>query len=219
MGVKLPNGSTVSIASDYGVPIAVTAISNASPPIVSAVDHGLVAGDIVEVTSGWSDLSGRAARVIVVTEDTFSLEGLDTTDTGRFIPGSGVGSVRQVNTFQQITQILETANSGGEQQFYTYSFLEDTGDDRQIPTTRSPSSMTLTVADDPALPQTQVLEQASLDKIPRVVQFKLASGALIYFGAYVSVTDMPTTTKNQAMANTVTLSKTGRATRYAGAQA
>ncbi|CBJ37897.1 putative phage tail protein [Ralstonia solanacearum CMR15] len=216
MSVRLPNGTTFAIAASYGPDKAFTAITNAKPAKLSSVAHGFVKGAVLEVTSGWARLNDRVARADVVTADAFVLEGVDTTNANVYPGGTGIGSVRAVQTWQQISQVMQSAASGGEQQFYSYSFLENTGDERQIPTIRSARSYALTIADDPALPQYALLEAADEDREPRVVQMTLPGGAPIYFRAYVSFSKVPTTTKNEAMALTVTLSLAGEVTRYAG---
>ncbi len=214
MSVRLPNGTTFAIAASYGPTKAFTAATNAKPAKLSSVAHGFAKGAVLEVSSGWARLDGRVARADAVTVDAFALEGIDTTNTDIYPAGTGIGSVRPVLTFQQISQVLQSAASGGDQQFYNYSFLEDTGDEKQIPTIRSARSYTLTIADDPTLAHYALLEAADEDREPRVVQMKLPSGAPIYFSAYVSFSKVPTTTKNEAMALTVTLSLTGEVTRY-----
>ncbi len=214
MSVRLPNGAIFSIAAAYGAPKVVTALTNAKPPVATADAHGLTNGAIVEVASGWSNLDGRVARVAAADTGSFELEGFDTTDSTKFPTGTGGGTVRSVTTWQQISQVLESSSSGGEQQFYNYSFLEDSGDEKQIPTIRSARSITLTIADDDTLPHFAILQQANDDRLPRAIRFQLPSGSVIYFRAYVAFSQMPTTTKNQAMALQVTLSLTGEPTRY-----
>lgn len=215
MSVKLPNGAIFSVASAYGTAKTVTAVTNANPGVASSTAHALTNSTIVEVTSGWTRLDGRVARVSASTTDSFSLEGVNTTDTSVFPAGAGAGSVRAITTWQQISQVLESSSSGGEQQFYSYSFLEDSGDEKQIPTTRSARTITLTIADDDSLPQYAVLAAANDDRAPRTVKFQLPNGSTIYFRGYIAMSKMPTTTKNQAMALTVTISLTGEPTRYA----
>ncbi|APF86965.1 phage tail protein [Ralstonia solanacearum] len=217
MSVRLPNGTTFAIAASYGPDKAFTAITNTKPPKLTSVAHGLAKGAVLDVSSGWSRLDGRVARADAVTADALALEGIDTTDTDDYPAGTGIGSVRPVLTWQQISQVLQSAASGGDQQFYNYSFLEDTGDEKQIPTIRSARSYTLTLADDPTLPQYALLEAADEDREPRVVRMTLSGGSPIYFRAYVSFSKVPTTTKNEAMATAVTLSLAGDVTRYAGA--
>lgn len=217
MAVRLPNGTTFAIAASYGAAKPFTDITNAKPPKVTSAAHGLTDGAIVEILSGWARLDGRVARVDSPTADEFALEGLDTSNTSVYPTGTGIGSVRVVQTWQQISQVLQSAASGGEQQFYNYSFLEDTGDEKQIPTIRSARSFALTLADDPSLAHYALLEAADEDREPRVIEMTLPGGSKLYFRAYVSFSKVPTTTKNEAMTITVTLSLTGDVTRYAGA--
>lgn len=217
MAVRLPNGTKFAIAATYGALVPFTAITNAKPPQLSSVAHGLPDAAIVEVASGWGRLDGRVSRIDTSTADAFALEKFDTTNTNDYPAGTGAGSVRQVLTFQQITQVLQSAASGGDQQFYNYSFLEDTSDEKQIPTIRSARSYALTLADDPTLPHYELIEAADADREPRVIEMTLPGGSKIYFRAYVSSSKVPTTTKNEAMAINVTLSLTGEVTRYAGA--
>ncbi len=60
MSVQLPNGSIVSIASTYGTLKTMSAISNAAEAVATLeASHDVVENDILEITSGWSKLSGR----------------------------------------------------------------------------------------------------------------------------------------------------------------
>ncbi|MDE4918157.1 tail tube protein [Cupriavidus metallidurans] len=219
MSLSLPNGAVFSLATTVGAAIAVTALTNASPAVASAAAHALVDGDIVEIISGWPALNGRVARVIDSEAGTFALEGINTTDATKYPTGAGIGSVRKILTWTPITQVLEASMSGGEQQFYNYQLLEDTGDERQIPTIRSARSATLQIADDDTLPHYAVLDAADAERKPRAIWLQLPSRARTYYRAYVSFNKVPTLTKNQAMALSVALSIDGEPTRYSGAQA
>jgi hypothetical protein len=214
MAVSLPNGAVVSIASAYAASATVTAISNASPAVASAAAHGLANGDIVEVTSGWSRLNSRVARVASVTVDTFELEGINTTSTNLYPTGGGAGSVRKVSAWQQITQVLEFTTSGGEQQFVTYSFLEEDVE-HQIPTVKSASSFAMTIGDDAELPWYGILSDANDDRVPRAVSVVLPSGSAIYYNGYVTLNKTPTLTKNELMGLQSTVSLTSEPMRYA----
>lgn len=213
MGFKLPNGSTFDIAATYGTAVNVTAITSASPAVASAAGHAFVDGDVLEVTSGWRRLNGRAVRVADPATGTFELEGIDTTKTTIYPVGAGAGSVRAVETWAQLSQVTEVATNGGEQQFATFGFLEE-DEDRQLPTTKSPSSLTITVADDPSLEFVAVCEEADMDKQPRIVRLNLPNGSSILYNAYISITETPSLTRNELMTRTVTLSLASRVTRY-----
>lgn len=213
MGFRLPNGATLQIASAYGAAIPVTALSNANPAVATAAAHGLADGDIIAVTSGWTRLNDRATRVSKSLSGTFALENINTTNVQPYPAGSGLGSVRKVTSFVEVPQITEVNTSGGDQQFLTFGFLAD-DDDRQMPTTKNPISMSFTVADDPDLPYVAIVEAADDDKQTRVLRLNLPGGSSIVYNAYVSITTTPTLGRNNLMTRVMTLSLAGRPTRY-----
>lgn len=213
MAFTLPNSSTFEIAASYGSAVDITAISNASPPVVTAAGHDLEDGDVVVLEVGMARLTNRAFRVIDVDEDTFALEGIDTTNVQRYPVSAGVGTARQVLTWVQIPQITEVTTSGGDQQFYTFGFLED-DDDRQLPTSKSPATMTLTVADDPAQPFVPVVEAADEDKQPRVQRLNLPNGSVILYNSNTSITSTPALSRNNLMTRQISLALQGRIARY-----
>lgn len=214
MAVFLPNGSTAVIAASYDAPIIFTAITNATEAVVSSAGHDLEVGDFVEVTSGWARLNNRVVRIKTVTADSFVLESINTANAARFIAGAGGGSVRKILTWVPVSQVTESNKSGGEQQNVTYSFLEE-DDEHQIPTSKSPLSITLTMADDPALPHNEVLLEADDDKKPRAVRINLASGGVIVYNAYASFDNVPSLTKNNIMAVTAVFAVVAKFIRYA----
>jgi hypothetical protein len=214
MSVSLPNGSTVAVASAYAAANAFTTISNAAEAVINDADHTYVAGDILEITSGWSKLNGRLARVkSVVAGTSYTLEKIDTTNLTKYPAGSGGGSTRKVTTWQQVQQILNSTSNGGEQQFATYSFLEDSTE-RRIPTKKSARGYTFNVADDPNLAHYPVLQAADEDSISRGIRLSLANGGFIFMNAYVSMSDSPSLTQDEVMALEVTLSLSAPTTRY-----
>lgn len=213
MAFRLPNGSTFDFASEYSADVTVTGISNANPAVASATAHGFVEGDIVVVTSGWVKLTGRAFKVGTVTTDTFVLTGVNTLNTQAYPAGVSAGTAKSVDTWVNIPQITEVASSGGEQQFYQFGFLEE-DEDRQIPTTKSPSTLTLTVADDPSQPYVPVVEAADELKEERVQRLNLVNGDIILYNSIASITNTPSLTRNQIMVRTITLAQQGRVTRY-----
>lgn len=213
--VSLPNGSTISIVSAYGTVKNMTAITNATEAVGTLeAAHGVAANDLVEITSGWSKLSGRIARAKAVATNDVTFEEINTSSSARFPAGSGGGTVREISGWTQIAQVLETASSGGEQQFTNYSFLED-DTERQIPTNKSPRSFTITIADDPSLAAYPLLTAADEDRLPRAIQVQLPNGSKLYWNCYVTFNKIPTLTKNEVMACTVTLSMVADPTRYA----
>lgn len=121
---QVPTGTTFFIASAYAASKTVTVVTNASEAVVTSAAHGYSNGDIVEITSGWGRLNLRNFRIKSVATDSFVLEGADTTSTTLFPAGSGIGSVRKISTFTQITGVMNPQSSGGDPKTVTYKFAE-----------------------------------------------------------------------------------------------
>ena len=216
MAVTLPNGTKTHIASTYASAITITALTNASPPVATAAAHGLADGTIVEINSGWSGIDGRLARVANGDTNTFELEGLDTSDTSKYEAGQGIGSVRAITAWTEITQITNQQAAGGEPQFFTYKFQEDPSNtERQIKTGKSAKSITLTLADDQSKAWFNVLKTADQDGLNRGMRQTLPSGALIYSNVNVAFDEVPNLTSNEAITNNCVLSLQSTVTRYA----
>lgn len=213
MAVSLPNGSLVAIGSAVGSAITTTALTNADPCVVTATAHGLTAGDIVIATSGWSRINGKVFRVANPTANTFEFEGLDTSDTSVFPAGSGTGTVKEVTTFTQITQILSSSSTGGEQRFLTYQFLES-DNEVEIPTVKSGGGVNFEVGDDPTLAGYTALEEANDDRVARAIRVSLSNGAKLYYYGYVSINKTPSLTVNELMRVQVTVRFINEPVRY-----
>jgi Phage tail tube protein, TTP len=212
MAVRLPNGSILAIATGYGTADVMSALTNADPG-VATVTSANTTGDELEVTSGWPKMNGRIVVAGTVSGVTTPLTGVDTTSTTLYPAGGGIGSVRKITGWQQISQVLTLTSSGGDQQFATYDFLE-TDDEYQIPTRRSASSLALSIGDDITLPHYAYLDAADQDRQPRALRLTLPSGSKIYYNVYVSLNRTPSLTQDQIMALAVSFSQLAPATRY-----
>lgn len=215
MGYKLPNGATFEHAATYAVAIPFSAITNANEAVCTVSGATLVAGDIVLVTSGWSALNGRVARIKAATATEITLDGIDTTDTSTYPVGSGVGSLKKVETWVQVPQVTDVAFSGGEQQYVDVVFLED-AQGRQLPSEKSAASMTLTVADDPTLAYVPVVKAADASKQLQAARLNLPGNDTILYGAYTSFSRQPAVSRNNLLTRTVGLALQAEPTRYVG---
>ena len=82
--------------------VAVTGITQASPAVVTAADHGLVNGDVVELAAilGMTELNGISAPVKVLTTSTFALVGVDSTDYTEYTSGGTAKPLVFIETCQ-----------------------------------------------------------------------------------------------------------------------
>lgn len=120
---SVPTGTTFFMATGFAAARTVTAVSNAIEAVVTSVAHGYAAGDILEITSGWGRINKRAIRVKAPTADTFIAELIDTSNTNFFPPGTGIGSVRKVTGWTEITKVFSVSSSGGDPKPVNFKYM------------------------------------------------------------------------------------------------
>jgi hypothetical protein len=214
MAVTLPNGAIVAIASGTSASVNMSALTNANPAVATlAASHGVITGDYLVVTSGWSRLTDKVVQAGTVATNDVPLLNIDTSLTNIYSAGGGTGSIKRVTGWTQLSQILQSSSSGGEQQFLDYQFLE--GDaQKRIPTFKNAAGLTFSIADDPTLAGYILASKANDDRLPRPVRVTLPNGAVIVYNAYISLNKTPSLTVNEIMACEVTLSLLNEPVRY-----
>lgn len=90
-----------------------TAVTNASPAVATATSHGYTDGDPLLFSSGWQDASDTLFEADQLTVDTFSLLGLNATDTNVYAAGTGVGTTKEVSDWVEFPQLLSLSTNGG----------------------------------------------------------------------------------------------------------
>lgn len=214
MASQFPNGTIFAVSTVLGAPNAVSGITNTNPAVATAAAP--VADDsIVLINSNWPDLNDRIARTDNANSNSFELLGIDTTNEDRYEPGEGDGSVRVASGFVNLSQVRESTKSGGEQQFFTWQYLEDRSSrQRQRPTFKNAKVINLTLDYDPALAWYEALD--TLDKAQELVVLRatLPNGAQMFYPVYPSFDADPSLTMNENMTNVATFSLAGDFTRY-----
>lgn len=213
MSVSLPNGITLAIASAYAASLTVTAATNAAQAVLT-VTNTLSIGDYVEFTSGWANANNRVFRLVAVSGTTVTLEGFDTTSTTLYPAGTGTGSIRKINTFTQIQQIIGNTSSGGDPQYVTYAFLEQNFQ-TQIPDVTSAQTIAMEIADDPTLAGYVAVKAAALSRAITGMRATLPQGGFILYNGYWSFDETPSMTKGNLMTVKAGIALQGRPVRYA----
>ena len=214
MAARLPDGAIVSLATTMGTAKTVSALTNDSPGVATSTAHGFTDGDLVIMESGWSNLNNRVVRVDNSATNAFDIEGIDTTSVTLFPAGSGTGTATEISAFTQLTQIMGFTTSGGDQQFATFSFLEQNYE-TQIPTITSAQTITIDIADDPTLAGYVALKAAADARATRGLKIAMPDGSFILYYGYVSFNETPTVSKGAVMQVKATFSLLGRPVRYA----
>jgi protein-disulfide isomerase len=108
MAIAISQGTRVAIAATYGTQFTVSAITNASEGVATlSALHGIVVGDVFEISSGWDLLDKRIVRAKTVATNDVTLESIDTSSTSLYPVGEGVGTGREISTWTTVTQVAE----------------------------------------------------------------------------------------------------------------
>lgn len=216
MAITLATGSSISVAKTYGASISVSAASNATSTVLTTASaHSYSVGDYVEVTSGWDLLDKRVVRCATgTTGSSITLEGFDSSSTTTFPAGSGIGSVRKISAWTQITQIKSISTSGGSQNYADVTAISNSTQ-RQVPTTRSAVTMDLVIFDDPSLSWYADVVTADVSRNPFGLLIAPANGSKIVANAYWSLQRVPQIAQNEAMTTSISLSYAAEPMRYA----
>jgi hypothetical protein len=202
MSSDFVNGSKYAFSTTLGAAVAISAITNAAPPAITATS---MPGDddIILLQSNWSDLADTA----VYTDSLGHLFGLDTTNTDFFPPGESEGSYQLVGGFTSLTQIREVAQSGGDTNSFNYAYIEDRSTrQRSKPTDKNPLVLTFTLDRDATLPWFDALDK--LDKSRQLVTMRetFTTGEQLLYTGFVSFQKSPSRTRNENMTVTATFS-------------
>jgi len=212
---QVPTGTTFFVASVYSAAVATTIVTNASEAVVTATAHGFANGDIVEITSGWGRLNKRNFRIKSVAANTMVLEGADTTSTTYFPTGSGLGSVRKINTFTQIQQVLGVQSSGGDPKNVTYKYLESDVE-FNINDGFAASQMSLEIDSDSIGTAGYTALKSLTDlQTDTCVRINTRNGAVIYVPCTVALNEAVQFQDGQINRVVVSINSNGRLVRYA----
>lgn len=215
MAITLATGTLVAIASTYASAVNMTAITNASNAVATlAAAHGVIVGDFLEVTSGWDLLNARIVRVSAVATNDVTLEGINTSSTSNYPAGTGIGTIRRITAWTNLSQLTADMQVGGnQQQFADITTLTDRVQKR-MPTVRSATDVTLPTYDDPALPWYSIALAASDSASPAAVRFIYPNSSRLLANAIWSVQTVPTV-EDSTLRGSVSLSFQSAPTRYA----
>ena len=211
---SVPTGTIYSVATAFATAKTVSAVSNAVEASVSCTAHGFLAGDILQIFSGWGRLNRRAIRVKSVTSDAFVAEGINTVNTEHYPSGSGGGTVRKVTTFQQISKILNQSSSGGEPKNVTVKFLESDSEETIFDGFSAVTESFDIDADEFGGTAYAALVALTEVQTDTLLKKSLKSGSLIFTPARIAINENVKMSDGSIMTNGVSINGNGRITRY-----
>lgn len=209
----VPTGTLFSVATTFGSNITVTAVTNANPAVCTATAHGLSNGDIIEFTSGWGRANKRVFRVSGTATNTFNLEGFDTSSTSFFPAGTGIGTVREVTAWTQLSKVMNPATQGGDPKTVTYKFVESDVE-YSINDGFTAVSYTLEFDDDDTTSGYTAMRTLTDAQTDTVMKMLMRSGAVVYLPCTLAMNDVPRLQDGQINRINAQFAGNNRHTRY-----
>lgn len=197
MAVYKSLGLQLAIGATFGTTKTMSAVTNAVEAVATLeASHGVIVGDIIEVTSGWSRLDKRVVRAKTVATNDVTLELIDTSSTTLYPAGEGTGTVREVLTWTSITQLLPEFNvTGGG--FEQDDITQMTSSRRlNRPGLAEAVSLEFTAFWDPALSWVATVRTASQTATLTPFRLITASGARLYGNGYWGLNEEPGSQNN-----------------------
>lgn len=215
MAITIATGTQIAIASTYGASVSMSALTNAAEAVATlAGGHSVVVGDFLEVTSGWDLLTGKIVRVKTVATNDITFEAINTVSTSSYPAGTGTGSIRRITAWTNITQVQGIDTSGGDINFADITTISDRTQ-KQVPTTRGPQQITLTVFDDPALSWYAPAVAASDSVVATGLRIIFPNASRLVANGYFSLQKTPTVAINAPLTAALGFSAVADPVRYA----
>lgn len=213
MAYYFPEGSSTQFSQTFAGEKTITVLSNANPAVATSVAHGYTTGDEILLQSGWEDATDSCYKITVLTADTFSILGLDTSNTSFFPIGSGVGTAQKISGWASVPQILTISASGGDARFTDVNPLAKRNGIK-IPTGFNATSITLTLAHDAN--QANYITMLGISRNLSKVAIKqvISGGAVTYGYGYMSVSEVPKMNVNQVNTVDAAMTLLGRTISY-----
>lgn len=213
MAYNFPEGCSQQFSSTFAAAKTITSMTNASPAVATSVAHGFTTGDEILLTTGWEDATDSIFKITQLTVDTYSINGLDTTDTGSFPAGAGLGTAQKVSAWTVIPQVLTISPSGGDPIFSEVKPLARKSGIK-IPTGFNATTVTLGIAHD--VNQAAWPNMTSVSRTLTKVGFKqtIKGGGTTYGYGYMAVSEFPKLASGQANQVDVVMALLGRSISY-----
>ena len=81
MALYFPEGSSQQFTQSFAAAKTISALTNANPAVATSTAHGYATGDEILLTYGWEDATDTVFRVTVIDANSFSIQGLDSSNT------------------------------------------------------------------------------------------------------------------------------------------
>ncbi len=190
----------------------ITAITKANPGVVTSVAHGYSNGNILFLTvSGMYQLDNKVVRVANKTNDTYELEGVDTTAFDTFSSGTA-----ELITFGTSITTATTVNAAGG----NFEFIDSTtihGNAKtQLPGLPEAATFSMDHIWDVSDAGLLAMKTASDSQAKRAFKFTFGTGGkIMLFAGYVGANLLPGGSAQQLVTTPTVITMDGTPTYYA----
>ena len=213
MAYYFPEGSLQQFSNTLAAAKTISAITNANPAVATCTGHGYTTDDEILLTSGWEDATDTVWRVTVIDANSFSIQGLDATNTSFYPAGTGTGSAQKLSGWTSIPQVLTISGSGGDARFTDVNPLAKRNGIK-IPTGFNATSVTLSLAHDASNANYKTMLGISRNLSKVAFKQVISGGAVTYGYGYMSVSEMPKLNNNQVNTVDAAITVLGRSISY-----
>ncbi len=209
---KVWKNVAVAMQSVLGAAVTISAVSKASPGVVSTTTPPVLGSYVLISAQGMSQIDGRVFRVgTVVSGVSFVLEGEDTTLYDSFTSGS----FQLITYGTSITSATSISSSGGD-----FSFIDTTtihsNVRTQIPGLPNPASYSIDNIWDVSDAGQIAMKQAGDAQGQRAFKFTFGTGGnIMVFNGYVGATLLPAGQAQGLVTTPSVITLFGRPTYYA----
>lgn len=202
----------VSMQSGIATGVAISAITKANPGVASSTAHGYSNGDILFLEIlGMYQLNEKVVRIANKTNDTFELEGVDTTLFDTFTSGTA----KKLTMGTSITSATTINATGGEFDFIDTTVIH-ANTKSQIPGLPSAISFSMDHIWDSTDAAQVAMKAASDTQAMRAFKFQFGTGGkILYFAGYVGFTGLPGGQAQSLVSTKAVVTMNGTPTYYA----
>jgi hypothetical protein len=201
----------VAVQSAIASGKTISAISKASEGVVSCTANGYSDGDYVLISAlGMWQVDGLVVRVKSAVTDSFTMEGVDTTNFDDFVSGDA----EKITFGTSLSTITGVTGSGGDFNFIDITTIHDNVK-RQIPGVANAMSYSMESLWDTSDTALIALKVASDSQAQRAFKFTFSSGQIMVFNGYVGTPLIPGGNTQDKVTTKIDITAFGRPTYYA----
>lgn len=207
-------GSKFYFSTSFGAAKNIASITNANPAVATSAAHGFVDNDELLYIGGWEDSSKAIYRADQLSADTVALKGLNATNTNFYSPGSGVGSLQKVSSWNEIPEVVTITSDGNQQEFIDLRLISSRYA-QKIPTGFTPGTINMTLVFNAGSAAYQAMLDATMSRTLVAFKMVLSDSAAIYAYGYISASKAPQVQAGQVIQVPVTFAIQGQFSTYA----